>query len=262
MWCFCNPRLALFLVEEHRSGAVVKRVRGDSLPGVLVTDFYAADHAIDGRQQKCLVPLLRELHTRREEATNAAKDNSLPPLRTLLPDAITRGKTRRTTIAADFATSRQSLERRLDTLIFTRPKDQDGQRINPRLVKQRSEWFGCWEIVGVPPDNNPGERDIRSVTAARADGGVNRTKAGATAFANLKSLVRTCQKHGRNFLSYGLSLVGLDEQFRPFPFPTRAAIPESPLANTSSLNLPPKPIAHVQNRSHHHRTAQSAPTAG
>ena len=129
-------------------------------------------------------------------------------------------------------------------------------------MKQRSEWFGCWEIVGVPPDNNPGERDIRSVTAARADGGVNRTKAGATAFANLKSLVRTCQKHGRNFLSYGLSLVGLDEQFRPFPFPTRAAIPESPLANTSSLNLPPKPIALVQNRSHHHRTAQSAPTAG
>ena len=52
MWCFCNPRLALFLVEEHRSGAVVKRVLGDSLPGVLVTDFYAAYHAIDGRQQK------------------------------------------------------------------------------------------------------------------------------------------------------------------------------------------------------------------
>ena len=47
VWCFCNPRLALFLVDEHRSGAVVQRVLGDSLPGVLVTDFYAAYHAID-----------------------------------------------------------------------------------------------------------------------------------------------------------------------------------------------------------------------
>jgi transposase len=233
VWCFCNPRLALFLVDEHRSGAVVKRVLGDSLPGVLVTDFYAAYHAIDCRKQKCLVHLLRELHTLRDEATNAAKDNYIQPLMTLLQDAIALGKTRSTTIAADFATSRQSLERRLDTLIFTRPKDEDCQRINKRLVKHRSELFCFWEIEGVPPDNNTGERDIRSVAAARADGGVNRTKPGATAFANLKSIIRTCQKHSRYFLNYGLSLIGLDEQFRPFPFPTRAAIPESPLANTS-----------------------------
>ena len=29
------------------------------------------------------------------------------------------------------------------------------------------------EIEGAPPDNNTGERDIRSVAAARADGGFN-----------------------------------------------------------------------------------------
>ena len=66
-----------------------------------------------------------------------------------------------------------------------------------------------------------------------ADGGVNRTKSGATVFANLKSIVRTCQKHGRNFLNYGLTLIGLDEQSQPLPFPTLTAIPESFLANTS-----------------------------
>lgn len=227
VWCFCNPRLALFLVDEHRSGAVVQRVLGDSLPGVLVTDFYAAYHALDCRKQKCLVHLLRELHTLRDEATAAAKDHYIQPLMTLLQDAIALGKSRDTLAAGDFTTARQTLERRLDVLIFTRPQDKDCQRINKRLVKHRSELFCFLEVEGVPPDNNAGERDIRSVAAARADGGVNRTKAGATAFANLKSIIRTCQKHGRNFLNYGLSLIGLDEQSQPLPFPTPL------LANTS-----------------------------
>ena len=229
VWCFCNPRLALFLVDEHRSGAVVKRVLGDSLPGVLVTDFYAADHALDCRQQKCLVHLLRELHTLRDEATAAAKDGDIQPLLTRRQDAIALGKTRDTLAAGDFTPARQKLESRLDVLIFTRPQDKDCQRINKRLVNHRSELFCFLEVEGVPPDNNAGERDIRSVAAARADGGVNRTKAGATAFANLKSIVRTCQKHGRNFRNHGLSLIGPDEQSQPLPFPSPAPL----LANTS-----------------------------
>ena len=44
------------------------------MPGVLVTDFCAADHGIDCITQKCLVHLLCELHTLRDEATAAAKD--------------------------------------------------------------------------------------------------------------------------------------------------------------------------------------------
>ena len=76
---------------------------------------------------------------------------------TLLQDAIALGTARSTTITADFSTSRQSLERRLDTLIFTRPKDKDCQRINKRLVKHRSELFYFLEIEGVPPCNRLSE---------------------------------------------------------------------------------------------------------
>ena len=119
VWCFDNPRLALFLVDEHRSGSVVKRVLEDSLPGVFVTDFYAAHHALDCRKQKCLVHLLRELHSLRDEAT--AKANYLQPLMTLLQDAIALGHTRSALAAPEFATARQRLKSRLDTLIFRRP---------------------------------------------------------------------------------------------------------------------------------------------
>jgi hypothetical protein len=49
-WCFSNPKLAVFLIYRHRSAAVVREVLGDSLQGVLVTDFYAAYHAIECRK--------------------------------------------------------------------------------------------------------------------------------------------------------------------------------------------------------------------
>lgn len=224
MWCFCNPRLALFLCDEHRSAEVVKRVLGDSITGVLVTDFYAAYHALDGRKQKCLAHLLRELHTLRETATAAAKKDYLDPLTMLLQDALALGRTRSTQTTEEFATARQQIERRLDNLIYTRPTDPDCRRINNRLVRHRFDLLLFLEVNGVPPDNNLGERDIRSVAATRADGGVNRTKEGAQAFARLKSIVRTCQKHGRNFLNYGLGLIGLAEPDQPLPFaPTPAA---------------------------------------
>ena len=43
----------------------------------------------------------------------------------------------------------------------------------------------------VPPDNNSGENEIRSVAAARSDGGVNPTDWGAKAYGVAKSVVRT-----------------------------------------------------------------------
>ena len=145
-------------------GAVVKRVLGDSLPGVLVADFYTAYHALDCRKQKCLAHLLRELHTLRDEATATVKDHYLQPLMILLQTAI--GHTCSALAAPEFATARQRIENRLDTLIFTRPTDKNCRRINQRLVRHRFELPCLLEVAGVPPDNNLGERDIRSVAAA------------------------------------------------------------------------------------------------
>lgn len=229
IWCFCNPRLALYLCDEHRSGEVVKRVLGESIEGVLVTDFYAAYHQLDAVKQKCLVHLLRELHTLRDEVSSVAKETYIQPLMTLLQDAIALGRDRATMTDAAFATARTSLDRRLDQLIYTRPTEPHSQRINKRLVKHRFDLLLFLDRSDVPPDNNLGERDIRSVAATRSDGGVNRTKSGAAAFTKLKSIARTCRKHGRNFIEYAQSLIGLDEKHQPLPF----AITTEPALNTS-----------------------------
>jgi len=219
VWCFSNPRLALFLIDHHRSADVVRRALGDSLPGVLVTDFYAAYHAIECRKQKCLVHLLRDLHALREELSRHHVTKYVQPLITLLQDAIQLAKIKSTMSGRKYKAACREIETRLETILWQKPKQPDCQRINKRLVRHRFELLVFLEHADVPADNNTGERDIRSVVAARNDGGVNRSDWGAAAFATWKSVIRTCQKNSLNFLEYGLSVLRARAADTPLPLP-------------------------------------------
>ncbi len=218
-WCFSNPQLALFLIDRHRSAEVVKRALGDSIPGVLVTDFYAAYSRIDCRKQKCLVHLLRDLYELREELSRHHAKKYVEPLIVLLTDAIALSKQRDTMSDRKYQAACRKIESRLEEIIWQKPKHPDCRRINNRLVRHRFELLTFLEEADVPADNNLAERDIRSVVAARSDGGVNRSDWGADAFATLKSVIRTCQKNGRNFLEYGLSVVRARQSGCALPLP-------------------------------------------
>jgi len=218
-WCFSNPRLALFLIDRHRSADVVRRALGESLPGVLVTDFYAAYHAIECRKQKCLVHLLRDLHALREELSRHHVRKYVEPLITLFQDAIQLAKDRSTMSGRTYKAACEKIDLRLETIIWQKPQQPDCRRINKRLVRHRFELLVFLEQADVPADNNTGERDIRSVVAARGDGGVNRSDWGAAAFATWKSVIRTCQKNGLNFLEYGLSVLRARAADSPLPLP-------------------------------------------
>lgn len=218
-WCFSNPRLALFLIDHHRSADVVRRALGESLPGVLVTDFYAAYNAIECRKQKCLVHLLRDLHELREELSRWHVTKYVEPLITLFGEAIQLAKARSTMSGRKYKAACQKIEARLEAIIWQKPKQPDCRRINRRLVRHRFELLTFLEDPNVPADNNTSERDIRSVVAARNDGGVNRSNWGAAAFSKWKSVIRTCQKNGLNFLDYGLTLLRARATHSPLPLP-------------------------------------------
>jgi hypothetical protein len=49
--CFRDPRLALFLIDRHRSRDVLTRVLGATFAGTLVSDFYAAYNGLDCPKQ-------------------------------------------------------------------------------------------------------------------------------------------------------------------------------------------------------------------
>jgi hypothetical protein len=222
-WCFRDPTLALFLIDRHRSRDVLVRALGESFAGTLVSDFYSAYHGLECPKQRCLVHLLRELAKLREEVPWQSVRSFIEPLITLLQDAIQLGKEREQMTKSAFAKARQKIHDRFDDLLLnSRSQNAECVRIWKRLFKHCDELFTFLVDPRVPADNNGCERDIRSLAAARNDGGVHRAQWSAAAFARIKSVIATGYKNGVRFIRYGLDVVRAKLQGQPLPLPLAA----------------------------------------
>ena len=207
-WCFRDTRLALFLIDRRRNRAVLERALGASFAGTLVSDFYAVYNGLDCRKQRCLVHLLRELAKLRETLPEPSVRAFIGPLSTLFQDAIQLGKNRDALTSKAFAAASQRIQDRFDELMLnTHTKQRDCLRIWRRLFKHSGELFTFLDDPQVPADNNGCERDIRSLAAARNDGGVHRAEWSAAAFARIKSVIATGMKNGLRFAHYGMDVV-------------------------------------------------------
>src|SRR5579883_1079084 len=221
-WCFRDPKLAIFLIDKHRSSVVITRVLGESFAGTLVSDFYAAYNGLDCPKQRCLVHLLRELAKVREEIPWQSVRSFIGPLISLVQDAIGLGKERERHTKATFAEARATILDRFDDLMMNfGSQNADCCRIWKRLCKHCEELFVFLDDPRVPADNNGCERDIRSLAAARSDGGVHRAEWSAAAFARIKSVIVTSLKNGLRFIHYGLDAVRAKLKGEPMPLPVK-----------------------------------------
>jgi transposase len=223
-WCFRDPRLALFLIDHHRSREVILRVLGASFAGTLVCDFYAAYNGLACAKQRCLAHLLRELAKLREELPWQSVRAFIQPLIDLFQDALALGKDRDQYSPAAFAQARQALLDRFDELLLTtQTRHPECVRIWRRLCRHCDELFTFLRDPQVPADNNGSERDIRSLAAARNDGGTHRADWSAAAFGRLKSIIVTGMKNGVRFAQYGIEVVRAKLAGKPLPLPLAAA---------------------------------------
>ena len=219
-WCFRGPALAVFLIDRHRSRDVLVRVLGASFAGTLVSDFYAVYSGLDCPKQRCLVHLLRELAKVRAEVPWQSVRAFIQPLITLFQDALALAKDRDRHDAAGFAAARQAIERRFAALLLNCHSEQpDCVRIWRRLYRHWDELFVFLADARVPADNNGCERDIRSLAAARSDGGTHRADWSAAAFGRIKSVIVTGLKNGVRFIQYGLAVVRAKLAGQPLPLP-------------------------------------------
>lgn len=208
VWCFRDPKLAIFLIDKHRSRAVIARVLGPSFSGTLVSDFYAAYGGLDCDKQRCLVHLLRELAKLRETLPRPSVRAFVQPAIALFQDAMQLAKDRETLEKPVFAAARRAIHDRFDDLLLgCRSENAECLRIWRRLAKHCDELFTFLDDPRVPADNNGCERDIRSLAAIRSDGGVHRAEWSAAAFARIKSVIVTGLKNGKRFIEYGLTVV-------------------------------------------------------
>jgi transposase len=223
-WCFRDPRLALFLIDRHRSRDVIVRVLGGSFAGTLVSDFYAAYDGLGCAKQRCLVHLLRELAKLREELPWQSVRAFIGPLIELFQDAIALGKDRaRLGPEAFDASYRRIIERFDELMLGTRTRHPECLRIWKRLYKHCDELFTFLDDPRVPADNNGAERDIRSLAAARSDGGTHRAEWSAGAFARIKSVIATGMKNHVSFIRYGIDVVRAKLQGEKLPLPLAVA---------------------------------------
>jgi hypothetical protein len=75
----------------------------------------------------------------------------------------------------------------------------------------------------VPADNNGTDWDIRSLAAARGDGGTHRADWSAAAFARLESVIVTGMKDRVRFIRYGIEVVRAKLRGERLPLPLTAA---------------------------------------
>ena len=223
-WCFRDPRLALYLIDRHRSRDVIVAVLGESFAGTLVSDFYAAYNGLDCAKQRCLVHLLRELVKLREELPWQSVRAFIQPLIDLFRDAMELGKDREKLGETAFDDAYKRIIDRFDDLMLgTQTRHPDCLRIWKRLYKHCDELFTFLDNPQVPADNNGTERDIRSLAAARNDGGTHRTEWSAAAFARIKSVIVTGMKNGVRFIEYGTEVVRAKLRGERLPLPLAAA---------------------------------------
>ena len=219
-WCFRDPRRAIFLIDRQRSRDVIVRVLGTSFAGTLVSDFYAAYNGLGDARQRCLVQLLRELAKLREELPWQSVRAFIQPLLDLFQDALALGKEREQLSPPAFSQAHQAILERFDELLLnSRSSHPACLRIWRRLFKHGDELFTFLRDPQVPADNNGSERDIRSLAAARNDGGTHRANWSAAAFARLKSIIVTGMKNGLRFARYGIEVVRAKLAGAPLPLP-------------------------------------------
>ena len=113
-----------------------------------------------------------------------------------------------------------------ELMLETRSRHPDCVRIWKRLYKHCDELFTFLDDPAVPADNNGTERDIRSLAAARNDGGTHRADWSAAAFARLKSVIVTGMKNRVRFIRYGIEVVRAKLRGERLPLPL-AATPDT-----------------------------------
>jgi hypothetical protein len=202
-------------------------VLGATFAGTLVSDFYAAYNGLDCPKQRCLVHLLRELAKLRAELPWQSVRAFIQPLIDLFQDALALGKGREQLSPSVLAQAHQALLDRFDDLLLNcHSNHPDCLRIWRRLFKHCEELFTFLRDPRVPADNNGCERDIRSLAAARNDGGTHRADWSAAAFGRLKSIIVTGMKNGVRFAQYGMEVVRAKLAGQPLPLPL-APVPDT-----------------------------------
>jgi len=203
LWVFTNESLSVYTIDPTRAHEVVERILGADFAGVLGCDCFLAYDALKTyTQSKCAGHLLRRCAEISESKSGRAVRFSQQVAR-LLRAAITLKQRQADQKISEpgYAIACGRLEAALDRLLAGHYTDPDNARLAKLLRKQRRHLLTFLYVVAMDPTNNAAEREIRPAVLIRKTNGCNRSPTGAQTHSILTSVIRTCQKHGRDFVN-------------------------------------------------------------
>jgi predicted RecB family nuclease len=198
VWVFTNLEAVVYVYSDGRASTTPKCLLS-GFRGVLVSDFYAGYDAIDCKQQKCLVHLIRDLNDDlHKQAFNEELKALVHDFAVLIRPMIQTVD--RFGLKARFLRKHLlSVERFYRLLGNSDFQSEAALKYKKRFERNRERLFTFLEFDGVPWNNNNAEHAIKALADLRnVIGGASSAK-GIHEYLVLLSVCQTCKTKGLIF---------------------------------------------------------------
>ena len=203
LWSFSNDSISYYIIRSTRSREVVREVLGEKFDGILFSDFYGAYNEIASTKQKCWVHLLRDCKKLTERYPDSREVvNFKNHVKRFYEQAIIL-KNAKAIWNADISKELKNLKRATTRFSLRRYGNPRVKVLARRMYKFRNALYTSIPL-GIAPQNNPGELEIRPTVLMRKTSYCNRSKQGADNQAILMSVIRTSSKKGLDFVELAM----------------------------------------------------------
>lgn len=184
---------AVFVVDPHRSRAVVEAFLGDWRPDFWLSDRLGSQMGWARRgHQVCLAHLIRDA----QYAADAGDAICAPGLKGLLKRACAIGRRRDRLADSTLKVYRADLERRLDRLLALKSCAPSGIKLQKAIRKFRQHLFVFLENREIEATNNGSERGLRPCAIYRKITNGFRAAWAADHYADVRSVIETARRRG------------------------------------------------------------------
>ena len=206
LWVFHHPEDAIFVVDPHRSKAVVETFLGEWRPDFWLSDRLGSQMGWAERgQQVCLAHLIRDA----QYAIDAPDNGFAPGVKGLLKRACAIGRRRDRLADSTLKVYLADLDKRLDRLLALSPTAPAGIKFHHVIRKVRQHLWVFMTNREIEPTNNASERALRPCAIYRKITNGFRSPWAAALYADIRSVVETARRRGLGALkAIRLTLAG------------------------------------------------------
>ena len=210
LWCFTNPEIAVYHIDESRGSKVPRAFLGDEYPGIIVSDFFSAYGPLKaGGKAKCAAHLMRTAgDLMRDLPEHVGVQAFCGKLIEIMKSGIEAHKEflANRICREELCFRKEQISKKVGDLAQAEQQNKEAEKLRRRIVKHHDEILTFLHNPKVEPTNNRAERQLRPNVIMRKLTFGNRSDRGIKNHAVIMSLVETAKLNGRDPRNLLLSL--------------------------------------------------------